>query len=33
MWHDFPLQAGLVAAANAAVTQAAWFVGNVTAGS
>jgi epsilon-lactone hydrolase len=32
MWHDFPLQAGLVAAADAAVGQAAWFVGNVTAG-
>jgi acetyl esterase/lipase len=32
MWHDFPLQAGLLAAADSAVTQAAWFVGKVTAG-
>lgn len=26
LWHDFPLQAGLVAAADSAVRQAAWFV-------
>jgi acetyl esterase/lipase len=32
-WHDFPLQAGLLAAADSAVTQAAWFVRRVTAGS
>lgn len=31
MWHDFPLQAGLVAAADSAVAQAAWFVRSVTA--
>jgi len=30
MWHDFQLQAGLLAAADSAVAQAAWFVGNVT---
>ncbi len=30
MWHDFPLQAGLLAAANSAVMQAAWFVKKVT---
>ncbi len=30
MWHDFPLQAGLVAAADSAVAQAAWFVKSVT---
>ncbi len=30
MWHDFTLQAGLLAAADSAVTQAAWFVGQVT---
>jgi acetyl esterase/lipase len=30
MWHDFVLQAGLVAAADSAVAQAAWFVGTVT---
>jgi acetyl esterase/lipase len=30
MWHDFVLQPGLVAAANSAVTQAAWFVETVT---
>jgi monoterpene epsilon-lactone hydrolase len=29
MWHDFPLQAGLVAAADSAVAQAAWFTGQV----
>jgi epsilon-lactone hydrolase len=33
LWHDFPLQAGLLAAADSAVTQAAWFVRRVTAGS
>jgi epsilon-lactone hydrolase len=32
LWHDFPLQAGLLAAADSAVTQAAWFVRQVTAG-
>jgi hypothetical protein len=31
MWHDFALQAGLLAAADSAVAQAAWFVGEVTA--
>lgn len=31
MWHDFALQAGLGAAADSAVAQAAWFVGRVTA--
>jgi epsilon-lactone hydrolase len=30
MWHDFPLQAGLLAAADSAVAQAAWFVRTVT---
>jgi hypothetical protein len=25
MWHDFTPQAGLLAAADSAVTQAAWF--------
>ncbi len=33
LWHDFPLQAGMLAAADSAVTQAAWFVRRVTAGS
>ena len=33
MWHDFMLQPGLLAAADNAVRQAAWFVGRVTAGS
>jgi monoterpene epsilon-lactone hydrolase len=28
LWHDFPLQAGLLAAADSAVAQAAWFSGN-----
>ncbi len=32
MWHDFALQPGLLAAADSALTQAAWFVGTVTAG-
>ena len=31
MWHDFVLQPGLVAAADSAVAQAAWFVEAVTA--
>ena len=31
MWHDFQLQPGLLAAADSAVSQAAWFVGKVTA--
>jgi monoterpene epsilon-lactone hydrolase len=30
LWHDFPLQAGLLAAADSAVTQAAWFAETVT---
>ncbi len=30
MWHDFVLQPGLVAAADSAVAQAAWFVQAVT---
>jgi epsilon-lactone hydrolase len=33
MWHDFALQAGLLAAADSAVAQAAWFVRRVAAGS
>jgi epsilon-lactone hydrolase len=33
LWHDFPLQAGLLAAGDSAVAQAAWFVRRVTAGS
>jgi epsilon-lactone hydrolase len=32
MWHDFALQPGLLAAADSAVAQAAWFVGKVAAG-
>ena len=32
MWHDFALQPGLLAAADSALAQAAWFVGKVTAG-
>jgi acetyl esterase/lipase len=32
MWHDFMLQPGMVAAADSALAQAAWFVGKVTAG-
>ena len=32
MWHDFMLQLGLLAAADSAITQAAWFVRTVTAG-
>jgi epsilon-lactone hydrolase len=31
LWHDFALQPGLLAAADSAVAQAAWFVGQVTA--
>jgi epsilon-lactone hydrolase len=31
MWHDFVLQPDLVAAANNALTQAAWFIGQVCA--
>jgi hypothetical protein len=31
MWHDFVLQPGLVAAADSALTQSAWFVLAVTA--
>jgi len=30
MWHDFVLQPGLVAAADSALSQAAWFVETVT---
>jgi len=30
MWHDFALEPGLVAAADSAVAQAAWFVERVT---
>jgi epsilon-lactone hydrolase len=30
MWHDFALQAGLLAAADSALAQAAWFVASVT---
>jgi epsilon-lactone hydrolase len=30
MWHDFALQPGLLAAADSAVSQAAWFVETVT---
>jgi len=33
MWHGFALQPGLVAAADSALAQAAWFAGQVTAGS
>jgi acetyl esterase/lipase len=32
MWHDFALQPGLVAAADSALSQAAWFVRAVTGG-
>jgi acetyl esterase/lipase len=31
MWHDFALQPGLLAAADSALSQAAWFVTKVTA--
>jgi acetyl esterase/lipase len=30
MWHDFALQPGLLAAADSALSQAAWFVRTVT---
>jgi epsilon-lactone hydrolase len=30
LWHDFALQPGLLAAADSALAQAAWFVGQVT---
>jgi epsilon-lactone hydrolase len=30
LWHDFTLQPGLLAAADKAVAQAAWFVRQVT---
>jgi monoterpene epsilon-lactone hydrolase len=33
LWHDFVLQAGLLAAADSAVAQAAWFVRKTTAAS
>jgi acetyl esterase/lipase len=33
MWHDFALQPGLLAAADSALAQAAWFIGQVTATS
>jgi epsilon-lactone hydrolase len=33
MWHDFVLQPGLLAAADSALAQAAWFVRKVTAHS
>ena len=32
MWHDFALQAGMLAAADSAVAQAAWFTAKVTGG-
>ena len=31
MWHDFALQPGMLAAADSALSQAAWFVDTVTA--
>ncbi len=31
MWHDFTLQPGMLAAADSALAQAAWFVRKVTA--
>jgi epsilon-lactone hydrolase len=33
LWHDFMLQPGLLAAADSALSQAAWFVGQVTTDS
>jgi monoterpene epsilon-lactone hydrolase len=33
MWHDFALQPGMLAAADSAVAQAAWFVNKITPGS
>ena len=32
MWHDFALQPGLLAAADSALAQAAWFVRTVSPG-
>lgn len=32
MWHDFALQPGMLAAADSALSQAAWFVRTVTGG-
>ena len=32
MWHNFTLQPGMIAAADSALAQAAWFVSKVTAG-
>jgi acetyl esterase/lipase len=32
MWHDFTLQPGMLAAADSALDQAAWFVTTVTGG-
>jgi acetyl esterase/lipase len=32
MWHDFALQPGMLAAADSALAQAAWFVTTVTGG-
>jgi epsilon-lactone hydrolase len=32
LWHDFALQPGMLAAADSALAQSAWFVGKVTAG-
>jgi epsilon-lactone hydrolase len=32
MWHDFELQPGVIAAADSALDQAAWFVSTVTGG-
>jgi epsilon-lactone hydrolase len=33
MWHDFALQPGMLAAADSALAQSAWFVSKVTASS
>jgi hypothetical protein len=33
MWHDFVLQPGLLAAADSALSQVAWFVDAVTSSS
>jgi acetyl esterase/lipase len=30
VWHDFALETGLLAAADSALAQASWFVGQVT---
>jgi acetyl esterase/lipase len=32
MWHDFMLQPGMLAAADSALAQAAWFVSKVATG-